>query len=120
MRINNCPFCGSDDVTLVSDGFAEFVVCGECSANGPVDGDYHAIERWNQVERDRVGATITVTVDTNDEVSKLLGIAAKAMEQWERGRGLSYHFPIAYANVSEATITRPDRNTVRIEFREQR
>lgn len=47
-EIGPCPFCGSQNVELVTD--PSFVLCKACRADGPVGGDGdEAIELWNSV-----------------------------------------------------------------------
>jgi Lar family restriction alleviation protein len=45
-----CPFCGSADVFMnaYTAAYVCYVVCGDCSANGPVQPtEKEAIEEWN-------------------------------------------------------------------------
>ena len=53
VTINDCPFCGHDDVEIDETGPAEFsVCCPECRCIGPITGDVmSAISAWNKALR---------------------------------------------------------------------
>lgn len=55
--INNCPFCGSDDVGHAYTATRVFIYCGSCSASGPqqryscneslAPAEDLAVDKWN-------------------------------------------------------------------------
>lgn len=47
--MNNCPFCGNDDVTCIEGSSMSWVVCEECGAEGPMAvTSAGAIRKWNE------------------------------------------------------------------------
>lgn len=64
ITINNCPFCGHEEVEIDETGPAEFsVCCPECRAIGPICSDImSAISAWNQAEK-TADAFATLAVD---------------------------------------------------------
>ena len=53
-EIRPCPFCGSRDVDTIVGSVESYVVCGDCSATGPLsDNEAEAIELWNSVDAPR-------------------------------------------------------------------
>ena len=51
-QIKPCPFCGSDDLSVLGSINKSYVRCGKCYAYGPDGKDNEeAIERWNAAPR---------------------------------------------------------------------
>lgn len=53
LTINNCPFCGHNDVEIDEVAVTEYAVtCPECRAIGPICGDImESISAWNKAGR---------------------------------------------------------------------
>jgi Lar family restriction alleviation protein len=49
MKLLNCPFCGSDEVTCIEGVSISWVICVKCGADGPVAStSVGAIRKWNE------------------------------------------------------------------------
>lgn len=51
-KLDLCPFCGDDDVKVVTIWEISFVVCNFCGARGSMDhSKIRAIYKWNRAKR---------------------------------------------------------------------
>lgn len=49
--VTECPFCGSEAVTVIEDGQNYCCLCGDCFAQGPAaSGKSAAVNAWNERE----------------------------------------------------------------------
>lgn len=49
--MSECPFCGSESITVIEDGQNYCCLCGDCLAQGPAAiGKTQAINFWNERE----------------------------------------------------------------------
>ncbi len=48
-ELKPCPFCGSKEVEMQGNSHHSWVVCDNCSTEGPVaPSQDEAVERWNE------------------------------------------------------------------------
>lgn len=51
IELLNCPFCGSDNISMVDDGELFWTMCGDCDCEGPIgDSEADATMLWNMRE----------------------------------------------------------------------